>query len=314
MTGRAYGVTLIELLVALAVAAVALLAAVQILGSALRASATVEDLGRAADKGAVLRQILDGEVALAGEVPCGGRTPLYRGEGAAGEVIGARLDPPGLRADGGELTWVRGEEAPRSVATGYDAIEVAAPEAQIELDEPAEEAFGSLPAKVLVGNAEGLFLLEAEAQDGAKDLTLDGLGEDHDLPERGVAWVPWWPEEESAEDDDASPVQVRRLRWSDGGGVDGVPTLNLGRGEGAPQPILRGVEALEMGFAECPGADDPAQVPDHPGPFQRAEEVEEWLRVCAVRFTARIRTGGQRGGAGTEQVQTVTVPIHGRLP
>ncbi|ABM62588.1 hypothetical protein Hhal_1824 [Halorhodospira halophila SL1] len=308
------GVTLVELLVALGVASVALLAAVQLLGSALRASATVEDLGRVADKGALLRQMLDREVSRAGEVPCGGTTPLYRGEGPADEVIAKRLDPPGLRAEEGGLTWSRYPAESQGVVTGYEALEVAAPEADIELDAPVTEAFGGLPGAVLVGGGRGLFLLEVEEVRGTKGLRLHGVGEGHELPERGVAWVPWWQVEESAEDDDARSVQVHRLRPTDDGGQDRVPTLNLGRGEQSPQPILRGVEALEMGFAECPGADDPAEGPGYPERFRSAKEVDDWLRVCAVRFTARIRAGGERGATKADQIQTVTVPIHGRLP
>ncbi len=318
MSRRAAGVTLVELLVALAVGALVVLAAVQLYATAARTAATVAEVGRLADRSLLLERLLRDEVGSAGRAPCGARTPLYGSEDAtATRVVGALLEPDGVRVNGDTLQVARHPADPARAAARYQRLSVD-PEAgalTLGLSRPARDALGGAPGEVLVGDCRGLYRLPVREARGDA-LTVAAPPDPEALPGQGVVWAPWWGAARPPEGAAGAAVAVRRLRAAGPGGADGVPTLNRATSlAGPPQPVIRGVAGLAMGFAECPGTTDPQVAARYPGRFRRAAAVADWDAVCAVRFAAEVRAGGAReGAAGVVRPVTVTVAIRGRLP
>mgnify|MGYP000146682387 CR=1 FL=1 len=323
MSYRAAGVTLVELLVALVVGALVVLAAVQLYATAARTATTVTEIGRLADRALLLQRLLHDEVGSAGRAPCGARTPLYGPDRAtANRVVGALLEPAGVRVNGGTLQVARHPADPAQAAARYRRPGSGDPEAgglTLRLSRPARDAFGGRPDEVLAGDCRGLYRLPVRSAHG-DELSVAAPSDPDALPSRGVVWAPWWRAagaEAGAGGGAASgSVAVRRFRATGPEGADGVPTLNRATSlAGPPQPVIRGVAALAMGFAECPGTTDPRAADRYPERFRRAEAVADWDAVCAVRFAAEVRAGGAREGvAVVARPVTVTVPIRGRLP
>ncbi|MFP4146456.1 MAG: prepilin-type N-terminal cleavage/methylation domain-containing protein [Halorhodospira sp.] len=327
MSRRFSGATLIELLAALAVGAVVVLAAAQLYATATRMATTAETAGRLADKTQLLHRLLREEIAPAGDAPCGAQTPVYGPhEAEPARVIGSLLEPRGLLMAGETLSIAWRRPDPAAAAAHYQRRDRSQEETEddetiaLRLSESVEVAFREPPKRILAGDCRRLFELEVLSA-SAEWLLVAAPAVPQALPEHGAVWVPWWGGVDRTGDAGGARPQdglqeVRQLRFSGEGGADGVPTLNYAASRrGVPQPVVRGVATPELGFAECPGVSDPQRRGQHPRRFRSASAVTDWDAVCAVRFAAEVRAGGEHDpeGGSTRPV-TVTIPIRGRMP
>ncbi len=312
------GVTLAELLVALGVGALVIMAAAQLQGAALRLAITAEDVGRIADQAPLLERYLRREIARAGSVPCGFRTPRIPGDGEeAATVLGASLEPAGLSMEEGALRVARLAPQPSAAEAHYAALSPVASRVTLELESPPAWPAPGTPDSVLVGGGCGLYALPVLRQLGT-ELTVRAPRDAEVRQERGCALPPrgsvWAPVHSSESGNASSPVRVRRLRHEQGG-ADEPAVLALARSEADTlEPLVRGVEAMALGFAECVGAAEPHVATALPDGFVDAEAVADWDAVCAVRVALTLGSGSEQRDQQLRWPLTVTIPIHGRLP
>ena len=315
---RARGVTLVELLIALAVTGGVLLAAAQLQSAVVRQAVTGDELRRVADRAVVLQRLLQDELGRAGQVPCGAGAP-YREAGASGATaLGALLSPPGLDRDGEALTVVRHDEVPAEAGGLYRELRPDGDELVLVWAEAPRWALDP-PERVVAGDGCGLYGLEVlagnrqrlrvRAPRSSEERAERGCA----LPEVGIAAALGWRDDETEE---SEALTVRRLRQEGGASGEGAASLDVARSaRDIPEPVVRGVSGWALAFAECAGASDPEQETAPPGAFTAAQAVARWAEVCAVRISARVTAGDTRGdGPAVSWPVTWTVPLPGRLP
>jgi len=321
---RQAGVTLVELLVSVGVAATIVLAGAQLHGASAGLVVEGERFGRVAEKVELLPRILHRELASAGDVACGAATPLYGEGGTGGAPVRAETVFGGsaLTVDEDGTVEAASYRRPRSLgAFAYRRVREQDPEtpnhvavelAQSQLPPDLAQASGPLWVGDCRRLLEARLVGSALSASGRKKLILRLPVEAPPLAEEGVIGPKAW----ASTGGDAQPRKVRLRADGAATGVDGVPTLRLARSaREAPQPVLRGVTRPEWRFAVCPGADEPGPPVAGPAAFEPADRVESWDRVCAVRLAVEVQAFAKHGAPqGRPWPVTVTVPVAGRLP
>ncbi|MBK1735468.1 hypothetical protein CKO15_09270 [Halorhodospira abdelmalekii] len=301
---KQHGLSLAELLAALAISSVAILAALELHSSALQTSVTVDRLEQLADKTRLLQRILHAEIALAGAAPCGGRTPVSDWSGGTMQRVDATLPAGGgLRMEGETLQIARFSPDPLDADGHYVAWTHDEHGLFLHLDVlPGSAVAPVLGERLLIGDCQRLHRVRVSVGGGGR-IAVDAGGESQltalaaQLPATGSIWREAVLRGDAVSDDPRR--RQTRLRHAAMIGVDGVPTLRIDN-----DPTLRGVTELEWWFAAC-------SAPLH---FRPASVVEQWDEVCAVQARARLEVGevGVGGGALSESL-VVTVPLLGRL-